>query len=130
MHDKPDLTPKYRISALADMLNMHPQTIRTYEKFGFIKPVRTKGNARLFSDYDVWVITTIKNLTQDLGVNLAGVEIILRMRNQIEDMLNETTKIMEITQKLAPYIDQDKLSLLHEIQEGCRFMLGDDESIK
>ncbi|MGB3976487.1 MAG: MerR family transcriptional regulator [bacterium] len=128
MKDKSKLTPKYRISALAKMVNIHPQTIRSYEKLGFIKPVRTKGNARLFSDHDVWVIEKIKNLTQDLGVNLAGVEIILRMRNQIENMLDEATKIMEITQGLAPYIDQDQLPLIDKIKQGCCSLLGNVES--
>ena len=128
MQDNSRHTPKYRISALAKMLNMHPQTIRTYEKAGFIKPMRTKGNARLFSDHDVWTIERIKNLTQDLGVNLAGAEIILRMRNQIETMLAETSKIREITQDLLPHVDRELIPLLQKIQEVCSNLLGKMDS--
>lgn len=123
MNDQSCFKAKYRISALAEMLNMHPQTIRTYEKLGFITPSRSKGNSRLFSDYDVWMIERIKNLTHDLGVNLAGVEVILRMRDRIERMQDQADKIAETARSLLAEVDQDQKSQLREIVQECQKLL-------
>jgi len=85
--------PLYLISTVAKMLNIHPQTLRLYEREGLIKPSRTEGNTRLYSQEDVERLRTILTLTRELGVNLAGVEIILRMREQIEELQREVEKL-------------------------------------
>jgi MerR family transcriptional regulator/heat shock protein HspR len=83
------------ISAVAARYNIHPQTLRLYEREGLLKPSRTEGNSRLYSDEDLQVLETILALTRDLGVNLAGVEIILNMRRKMEQMQSEVTEFME-----------------------------------
>lgn len=86
--------PLYMIGVVSDMLKLHPQTLRFYEKKGLIRPSRTVGRTRMYSAEDVEEIARVVRLTRDLGVNLAGVEIILKMRRrmlemqrQIEDLL-------------------------------------------
>jgi MerR family transcriptional regulator, heat shock protein HspR len=76
----------YMISAVAQKYNIHPQTLRLYEREGLLKPSRTEGNTRLYSEEDLEQLETILSLTRDLGVNLAGVEIILKMRRRMTDM--------------------------------------------
>ena len=85
----------YMISAVATKYNIHPQTLRLYEREGLLKPSRTEGNTRLYSDEDLQELETILALTRDLGVNLAGVEIILNMRRTIERMQGEVNEFME-----------------------------------
>lgn len=86
--------PLYMIGVVAEMLKLHPQTLRLYEKKGLIRPSRTVGRTRMYSPEDVEEIARLVRLTRDLGVNLAGVEVILKMRwrmiemqKQIEDLL-------------------------------------------
>ena len=79
----------YMISVVSEMLGIHPQTLRIYEREGFIKPKRSGGNTRLYSDEDVEKLELILRLTRDLGVNLAGVEVILSMREKMEQMQHE-----------------------------------------
>ena len=86
--------PLYMIGVVAEMLKVHPQTLRFYEKKGLVRPSRTEGQTRMYSAEDVDEIARLLRLTRDLGVNLAGVEIILKMRRrmlemqkQIEDLL-------------------------------------------
>jgi MerR family transcriptional regulator/heat shock protein HspR len=81
--------PLYRISVVAEMLALHPQTLRVYERKGLIRPSRTTGRTRLYSAEDVEEIRLILRLSRDLGVNLAGVEIILKMRRQMQAMQQE-----------------------------------------
>ena len=76
----------YMISAVAAKYQIHPQTLRLYEREGLLKPSRTDGNTRLYSDEDLKELETILALTRDLGVNLAGVEIILNMREKMGEM--------------------------------------------
>lgn len=85
----------YMISIVAQKYNIHPQTLRLYEREGLLKPSRTDGNTRLYSDEDLEQLETILSLTRDLGVNLAGVEIILNMRQKIERMQGEVNEFME-----------------------------------
>src|SRR5512141_2632922 len=85
----------YMISAVAQKYNIHPQTLRLYEREGLLKPSRTEGNTRLYSDEDLEQLETILSLTRDLGVNLAGVEIILNMRRKMERMQHEVNEVME-----------------------------------
>ncbi len=85
----------YMISAVATKYNIHPQTLRLYEREGLLKPSRTEGNTRLYSEDDLERLETILSLTRDLGVNLAGVEIILNMRRKMEQMQHEVNEFME-----------------------------------
>ncbi len=76
----------YTISVVADHFGIHPQTLRLYEREGLLKPSRTEGNTRLYTDEDMERLETILSLTRDLGVNLASVEIIMNMRAKMEEM--------------------------------------------
>ena len=76
----------YMISVVSEMLGIHPQTLRIYEREGFIKPSRSGGNTRLYSEDDIEKLEMVLRLTRDLGVNLAGVEVILSMREKMEQM--------------------------------------------
>jgi len=85
----------YMISVVSEMLGIHPQTLRLYEREGFIKPKRSGGNTRLYSDEDVEKLEMILRLTRELGVNLAGVEVILSMRERMEHMQAEMDEAMK-----------------------------------
>ncbi len=89
----------YMISAVAQKYNIHPQTLRLYEREGLLKPSRTEGNTRLYSEEDLEQLETILSLTRDLGVNLAGVEIILNMRRKIEAMQLEVNEFMDYVKR-------------------------------
>jgi MerR family transcriptional regulator/heat shock protein HspR len=89
----------YMISAVAQKYNIHPQTLRLYEREGLLKPSRTDGNTRLYSEEDLEQLETILSLTRDLGVNLAGVEIILNMRRKIESMQHEVNEFMDYVKR-------------------------------
>ncbi len=96
----------YMISAVSQKYNIHPQTLRLYEREGLLKPSRTEGNTRLYSEEDLEQLETILTLTRDLGVNLAGVEIILNMRRKIEQMQGEVNEFMDyVKRELARGID-------------------------
>jgi MerR family transcriptional regulator/heat shock protein HspR len=96
----------YMISAVAQKYNIHPQTLRLYEREGLLKPSRTEGNTRLYSEEDLEQLETILSLTRDLGVNLAGVEIILNMRRKMEGMQAEVNEFMEyVKHELARGMD-------------------------
>ena len=84
----------FMISAVAQRYNVHPQTLRLYEREGLLKPSRTEGNTRLYSQADLERLETILTLTRDLGVNLAGVEIILNMRQKMDRMQREVNEFM------------------------------------
>jgi len=85
-----DTKPRYVISVAAEMLGTQTYTLRYYEKVGIIKPARSRGNIRLYSDMDMALLQRVRTLMEDLGVNLAGVEVILRMSQQIA-RLQKTT---------------------------------------
>ena len=92
----------FMISVVAQKYNIHPQTLRLYEREGLLKPSRTDGNTRLYSEEDLEQLETILSLTRDLGVNLAGVEIILNMRRKIVRMQTEVNEFMEyVKQELS-----------------------------
>ncbi|HBI23663.1 MAG: hypothetical protein A2Y48_02320 [Nitrospirae bacterium RIFCSPLOW2_12_42_9] len=88
MADERD-TPLYMIGIAAQMLSIHPQTLRLYEREGLVAPKRSQGNTRLYSHRDVEKVKLIIHMTRELGVNLAGVEVILNMRLQMEEMQHE-----------------------------------------
>ena len=89
----------YMISAVAQKYQIHPQTLRLYEREGLLKPSRTEGNTRLYSEEDLEQLETILSLTRDLGVNLAGVEIILNLRRKIDQMQGEVNQFMDYVKK-------------------------------
>jgi MerR family transcriptional regulator/heat shock protein HspR len=81
-----DDRPRYMISVAADIVGMHPQTLRIYENKGLIRPKRTAGNTRLYSDVDLDRLKLIQQLTSELGLNLAGVEHVLRLEDELRRM--------------------------------------------
>jgi MerR family transcriptional regulator/heat shock protein HspR len=84
----------YMISVVAKTYGIHPQTLRLYEREGLLKPSRTEGNTRLYSEEDLRRLEVVLNLTRDLGVNLAGVEIVLNMREKMERMQSEMNEFV------------------------------------
>src|SRR5256714_10759399 len=88
----------YTISAVADQYSLHPQTLRLYEREGLLKPSRSEGNTRLYTDTDLERLEVILSLTRDLGVNLAGVEIILNMREEMDALHREVERFFEYLQ--------------------------------
>src|SRR6516164_4640694 len=88
----------YMISVVAETYDIHPQTLRLYEREGLLKPSRSEGNTRLYTDSDLERLEVILSLTRDLGVNLAGVEIILNMREKMDAMQREFERFFEYLQ--------------------------------
>ena len=91
----------FTISAVAEQFDVHPQTLRLYEREGLLKPSRSEGNTRLFTDNDLERLELILSLTRDLGVNLAGVEIILNMREKMDAMQREFERFFDYLQAHA-----------------------------
>ena len=92
----------YMISAVAETYGIHPQTLRMYEREGLLKPTRSDGNTRLYTNDDLEQLELILSLTRDLGVNLAGVEVILNMRRRMAEMQSEMTEFIGyVEQQLA-----------------------------
>jgi MerR family transcriptional regulator/heat shock protein HspR len=86
----------FSTSRIAKMLHVHPQTLRFYERAGFVKPVRAGGDTRLYSHQDITRLRLILYLTRDMGVNLAGVEIILRMQHQLDHLQDEIEHLRQL----------------------------------
>jgi MerR family transcriptional regulator/heat shock protein HspR len=93
----------YMISAVAEMYGIHPQTLRLYEREGLLKPSRTEGNTRLYTDEDLQRLEFILSLARDLGVNISGMAIILQMRERMEEMQRQI-------QEFVQYIQQEVLT--------------------
>ena len=92
----------YTISVVADQFGIHPQTLRLYEREGLLKPSRTDGNTRLYTDEDMERLDLILSFTRDLGVNLAGVEIILNMREKMEEMQRQMQEFVSyVTEQMG-----------------------------
>ena len=89
------------ISVVAEKYGIHPQTLRLYEREGLIKPARSAGNTRLYDEEAIRRLEIILTLTRDLGVNLAGVEVILHMREQMERMQGEVDRLLEFVKRQA-----------------------------
>ena len=89
----------FMISAIAESYGIHPQTLRLYEREGLLKPSRTEGNTRLYSEEDIERLEVILSLTRDMGVNLAGVEIVLNMREKMERMQKQMRDFVELVQR-------------------------------
>jgi len=89
----------YMISAVAQQFDIHPQTLRLYEREGLLKPSRTEGNTRLYTDDDLERLEVILALTRDMGVNLAGVDIVLNMREKMLEMQRQTQEFIEFVRR-------------------------------
>jgi len=87
------------ISAVAEMYGIHPQTLRLYEREGLLKPSRTEGNTRLYTDEDLQRLEFILNLARDLGVNISGIAIILQMRERMEEMQRQIQDFVKYIQE-------------------------------
>ena len=85
----------YMIGVVATRYEIHPQTLRLYEREGLLLPSRTEGKTRLYSEEDIERLEFILNLTRDLGVNLAGVEVVLNLRDQMQKMQEDTRRLLE-----------------------------------
>jgi MerR family transcriptional regulator/heat shock protein HspR len=88
----------YMISAVAEMYEIHPQTLRLYEREGLLKPSRTEGNTRLYTDEDLQRLEFILSLARDLGVNISGIAIILQMRERMEEMRHQIQDFVQYIQ--------------------------------
>lgn len=109
-------TPLYMIGIAAQLCGVHPQTLRQYERMGLVLPARVGAKNRLYSENDIDRVKQIQRLTQGLGVNLAGVEIILRLLDQMEDMRSDmedqfTKFAQEAEKRIASLLDQPNIPL-------------------
>jgi len=102
--------PLYIISIVSEMLDLHPQTLRQYERLGLVAPSRTQGNTRLYSEDDLETLKFILTLTKDMGVNLAGVEVIINMKQQLEELQTQNEQLKDFIKENA--------QLLHKAKEG------------
>lgn len=89
----------YMISAVAEQYGIHPQTLRLYEREGLLRPSRTEGNTRLYTDEDLQRLEVILSLTRDMGVNLAGVDIILGLREKMQHMQKQMEEFVTFVQR-------------------------------
>jgi MerR family transcriptional regulator, heat shock protein HspR len=94
-----DDRPRYMISVAAELVGMHPQTLRIYEQKGLVRPKRTAGNTRLYSDADIQRLQLIQRLTNDLGLNLAGVELVLRLEDELKKAHNRIERLQKQLQE-------------------------------
>ena len=106
----------FMISAVAEQYEIHPQTLRMYEREGLLKPSRSEGNTRLYTEEDLQRLDVILKLTRDLGVNLAGVEIILNMREKMEAMQKQIAEfVASLNQELATRIPRPEPEEEHSL---------------
>jgi len=98
----PDSEGFYLISYVSRAFHVHPQTLRLYERVGLLRPGRSKGNTRLYSKADLKQLEVILGLTRDMGVNLAGVEVILRLRERLEQLQEELAQLHAVAIREAP----------------------------
>src|ERR1700733_1673642 len=99
----------YMISSVAEMYEIHPQTLRLYEREGLLRPSRSEGNTRLYTDDDLERLEFILNLARDLGVNIAGIAIVLQMRERMEEMNRQM-------QGFVDYVRTEMLTRMHQQQ--------------
>lgn len=107
----------YMIGTVARMYNIHPQTLRLYEREGLLVPSRTKGNTRMYSEEDLKRLEFILFLTRELGINLAGVEVVLKMKEQIEDLQRQIEFIVnylreEVKNRYTDDLEKQKEALV------------------
>jgi MerR family transcriptional regulator/heat shock protein HspR len=122
----------YMISAVAEQYEIHPQTLRLYEREGLLRPSRSEGNTRLYTDEDLERLEVILKLTRELGVNLAGVEIILNMREKMEAMQKQMQRFIEsLNQELSRYAGMhpaENVNALMPVIEISSFVKGRPEA--
>jgi MerR family transcriptional regulator/heat shock protein HspR len=121
MATKSRIKAAYMISAVAEKYGIHPQTLRLYEREGLLRPSRSDGNTRLYTDDDLERLEVILKLTRDMGVNLAGVEIILNMREKMSEMQRQIEEFVrelntELSQRARPAEPQRQNSLIPVVQ--------------
>lgn len=105
--------PLYVISVAAELVDMHPQTLRLYERKGLIEPSRSSGKTRLYSQRNIDQLREIRRLTQELGVNLAGVEEIIRLRDRLDQLQNNMeNRISHLQTRLGDHLDELRLRAL------------------
>ena len=109
----------YMISAVAEMYEIHPQTLRLYEREGLLKPSRTDGNTRMYTDEDLERLEFILNLARDLGVNMAGIAIILQMRERMEEMNHQ----------MQSFVDYVRTEMVSRMQQGFSGMPGSEAAM-
>ncbi len=112
----------YMIGVVSARYEVHPQTLRLYEREGLLKPSRTEGKTRLYSDEDLERLEFILNLTRDLGVNLAGVEVVLNLRERMAQMQDEMERLMKVLEAagLADQADKPATGLVKLTPQGLR----------
>jgi MerR family transcriptional regulator, heat shock protein HspR len=120
----------YMISAVAEQYAIHPQTLRLYEREGLLAPSRSEGNTRLYTDEDLERLEVILKLTRELGVNLAGVEIILNMREKMEAMQKQIESFVqtlnqELSQRALQRPAENRKTLMPVIQIGSLTTRGE-----
>ena len=104
----------YMISSVAEMYDIHPQTLRLYEREGLLRPSRSEGNTRLYTDEDLERLEFILNLARDLGVNIAGIAIILQMRERMEEM----------NRQMQGFVDYVRTEMLTRMQQNPSTVAG------
>ncbi len=109
---KKEVKKRYTISVVAEMYNIHPQTLRLYEKEGLIKPYRSKGRTRYYTEEDLKKLEFVLTLSRELGVNLAGIEIILRMKEQMEEMERQIQKLLEVVQRTMQEEEREEVKAI------------------
>ena len=115
-----DDRPRYMISVAAELVGMHPQTLRIYEQKGLVTPQRTAGNTRLYSDADLERLRLINRLTQELGLNLAGVEHVIRLEEQIRRMQRTMQRLeRDMREAIAEVHKQYRRDLVPYDPEGA-----------
>ena len=112
--------PYVMISVVAERFGIHPQTLRLYEREGLLKPARSSGNTRLYDQEAIRRLEVILTLTRDLGVNLAGVEVILNMREQMESMQIEVDRLLDFVKQemMDRRVGIDRQHALVKVQSG------------
>ena len=116
--------PLFMISVVSELLGVHPQTLRLYEREGFTRPRRTRGNTRLYSERDIEDVRRVLHLTRDLGVNLAGVEVVLEMRRKMEKLQVEMEEKMEFLHR------EMKKELVRQRSRSARVKVPSARSVK
>jgi len=107
LEDEADTEPVFVISVTAELVGVHAQTIRHYERVGLVEPARSEGNIRLFSRRDVQRLRAIVYLTSRLGINLAGVEAILDLRRRIDDLESQVADLQSDLRRISGYLLED-----------------------
>src|ERR687888_2598834 len=105
--------PRYMISVAADLVGVHPQTLRIYEQKGLVRPKRTPGNTRLYSEADLERLQLIQRLTTELGLNLAGVETVLRLEDELKKMRSRLDRMERQMRERVRHVErQEKRDLV------------------